>query len=125
MSIRAKFRPNTEEDAERTVEWLNASGLVLASTWEELQEHDGFELQLRDTPPVLSYLAQLGDELSISRVTSQGIVFYLTDVLLWVNIPEGERRTTSDRPDGFLFCPMSNVICFNLFGNIYAARPER
>ncbi|MGM3273359.1 hypothetical protein [Ralstonia sp. 24A2] len=125
MSLQAKFRPNTEADTEHTITWLNASGLAAVTTLDELHELGDFELQLRDTPPVLSYLSQLGDLLSISRITPQGLAFYLTDIPLWLNVPEKERRTTSDWADGFLFCPMSNVICFNLFGNIYAARPEK
>jgi hypothetical protein len=125
MSLQAKFRPGTEADAEQTSNWLNTSGVAMVSTWDELNKLDNFELQLRDTPPVLSYLSQLGDVLIVSRVTSQGIVFYLTDIPLWINVPEEQRRMTSDKADGFLFCPMSNVICFNWFGNIYPARPEK
>lgn len=125
MSLQVKFNPNTEEDVEHTITWLNASGLAMVSTWDELHKLDAFELQLRDTPPVLSYLSQLGEVLSISRATSQGIVFYLTDIPLWINVPENERRMTSDKADGFLFCPMDNVVCVNRFGDIYAARPNK
>lgn len=125
MSLQAKFDTNTEEDAEHTIAWLNATGIAKVSTWAELNALRSLELQLRDTPPVLSYLSQLGEVLSISRITSQGIVFYLTDIPLWVDVPEKERRVTSDRADGFLFCPMSNVICFNDFGNIYGASRQR
>ena len=38
-------------------------------------------------PPVLAYLSQVDDSLSISRITEHGVVFYLTDVLLTVGVP--------------------------------------
>lgn len=125
MSLQVKFAPGTEADAKRTIAWLTASGIDIASTSEELMKCDSFQLELRDTPSVLSYLSQLGEVLSISCITSHGVVFYLTDIPLWINTPEAERRTTSDQVDGFLFCPLSNVTCVNWFGNIYAAHPEK
>jgi hypothetical protein len=38
-------------------------------------------------PPVLAYLSQVDDSLSISRITEHGVVFYLTDVPLTVGVP--------------------------------------
>ncbi len=59
------------------------------------------------------------DALSISRVTAEGVVFYLTDIPLWVGVPEEKQRVSSDKADGFLFVPMSNVVCINTFGSVY------
>lgn len=125
MSLQAKFRPITEEDTQHIISWLTTSGFSTVSTRDELEEHRHFEIQFRDTPPVLAYLSQIGEILSISRITPHGIMFYLTDVPLWENDPKQKQRMISDHADGSLFCPMSNVICLNDFGSIYAVRAKK
>jgi len=119
MAIKARFSPESE-DALPTIEWLQKSGLSRADTWKHVYDIGVVEIYLKETPEVLSYLSQVDDALSISRVTSEGVVFYLTDVPLWAGVPESKRRVSAERADGFLFVPMSNVICINTFGSIYA-----
>ncbi|MBJ9687551.1 hypothetical protein I5589_10720 [Burkholderia vietnamiensis] len=125
MSLQAKFFPSTEEDTQHIISWLKTSGFFTASTPDELDEHHCFTIELRDTPSVLAYLSKIGEVLSIARITPHGITFYLTDIPLLDGNQEQEQKMVSDRSDGFLFCPMSNVICFNGFGNIYAARNKK
>ena len=119
MTIKVRFSPDSE-DAVPTIQWLQRAGLSRAETWKQVYDIGVIEIQLRETPPVLSYLSQVEDALSVSRVTSEGVVFYLTDVPLWMGVPEGKPRVQSDRGDGHLFVPMSNVVCINTFGSIYA-----
>jgi hypothetical protein len=118
MTIKARFSPDSS-DALPTIQWLQKTGLSRAETWQQVYDIGFIEIQLHETPPVLSYLSQVEDALSVSRVTSEGVVFYLTDVPLWVGVPEAERRATAERCDGFLFVPMANVVCINTFGSIY------
>jgi hypothetical protein len=118
VTLRARFSPNSE-DAAPSIEWLSKSGVAAVSSWQEVHDLGVVEIQLRETPPVLAYLSQLEDTVSISRITSEGIVFYLTDVPLWHGVPESRRKVTSERTDGFLFVPMSNVVCINAFGSVY------
>ena len=120
MTLRARSSPNSEDDSNLTIEWLNSTGVANVQTWQQVYDLGIIEIQLRETPSVLTYLSQIEDSLSISRITSEGIAMYLTDVPLWAGVPEEQRRVASDRADGFLFCPMSNVICINTFGSIYA-----
>lgn len=119
MTIKARFSLDSP-DALPTIQWLQKTGLSRAETWKQVYDIGVIEIQLHETPPVLSYLSQVEDALSISRVTSEGVVFYLTDIPLWMGVPEGEPRASSDRGDGNLFIPMSNVVCINTFGSIYA-----
>lgn len=119
MTIKARFSPDSE-DAVPTIQWLQKVGLSRADTWKQVYDIGIVEVQLKETPQVLAYLSQVDDSLSISRVTSEGVVFYLTDVPLWVGVPEEKRRVSAERPDGYLFVPMSNVVCINTFGSIYA-----
>ena len=123
MTIRARFLPNTE-DAIPTMEWLVKSGVAQVESWQQTYDLGVIEVQLKETPAVLAYLSQVDDTLSISRITSEGIVFYLTDVPLWIGVAEGKQRVSAERPDGFLFCPMSNVVCINTFGSVYAHQPK-
>jgi hypothetical protein len=118
MTIRARFSPDTR-DVISTIAWLNESGVASVETWKQVYDLGIVEVQLHQTPSVLGYLSQVDDSLSISRITEQGIVFYLTDVPLVVGVPEDRRLVKSERPDGFLFIPMSNVVCINTFGSIY------
>ncbi|MDZ7893001.1 MAG: hypothetical protein U5L73_14750 [Rhodoferax sp.] len=119
MTIKVYFSPESD-DALPTIQWLQRSGLSRAETWKQVYDIGVIEIQLRETPPVLSFLSQVEEALSISRVTSEGVVFYLTDIPLWMGVPEGKPRATSDKADGHLFVPMSNVVCINTFGSIYA-----
>jgi len=118
MTIRARFSPDTG-DVISTIAWLNESGVASVETWKQVYDLGIVEVELHITPSVLGYLSQVDDSLSISRITKHGIVFYLTDVPLVVGIPEDRRRVKSERSDGFLFVPMSNVVCINTFGSIY------
>jgi hypothetical protein len=124
MTIRARIAPHSEDEARLTIEWLCKSGVSQASTWQQVHDIGIVEVQLRDTPPVLAHLSQLEEAQAISRITSEGVVFYLTDIPLWMGVPEDKQRATSDRGDGFLFCPMSNVVCINTFGSVYAYQPK-
>lgn len=119
MTIKARFSPDSE-DAVPTIQWLQRTGLSRAETWQQVYDIGVIEVQLKETPQVLAYLSQVEDALSISRVTSEGVVFYLTDVPLWVGVLEEKRRVSAERSDGHLFVPMSNVVCINTFGSIYA-----
>lgn len=119
MTVKARFSPDTK-DVISTIDWLNKSGLAEVETWQQVYDVGVIEIQLRDTPQVLAYLSQVEDALSISRVTAEGVVFYLTDVPLWVGVPDEKQRVASDRADGFLFVPMGNVVCINTFGSVYA-----
>jgi len=118
MTIRARFSPDTG-DVTSTIAWLNESGVVSVETWQQVYDLGVVEIQLHDTPAVLAYLSQVEDSLSISRITKCGIVFYLTDIPLVVGVPEERRLVKSERSDGFLFVPMSNIVCINTFGSIY------
>ncbi|MCI4569474.1 hypothetical protein [Lysobacter sp. CFH 32150] len=100
-----------------TIAWLNESGLSTADTWQKVYDIGVVEIQLHAVPPTLAYLSQVEDALSISRITKHGVVFYLTDVALTSGPPD--RHVPSDRQDGFLFVPMSNIICINTFGSVY------
>lgn len=122
VPIKVRFSPNSE-DALPTIEWLQRCGLCQVETWQQVYDIGVIEIQLRETPEVVSYLAQIEDALSISRVTSEGVVFYLTDIPLWAGVPEGRRRVSAERSDGNLFIPMSNVVCINTFGSVYAHQP--
>ena len=122
MTIKARFSPESE-DAVPTIQWLQRTGLSRAETWKQVHDIGVIEIQLLETPSVLSFLSQVEDALSISRVTSEGVVFYLTDIPLWMGVPEGKPRAQSDHSDGHLFVPMSNVVCINTFGSIYARQP--
>lgn len=119
MTIRAHFL-SSSEDAIPTMEWLLESGIARVESWEQVCDIGVIEVQLKETPAVLAYLSQVDDTLSISRITSQGIVFYLTDLPLWAGVAGCKQRVSAERPDGFLFCPMSNVVCINTFGSVYA-----
>jgi hypothetical protein len=119
MTIRARFSPDAQ-DVVSTIRWLNESGLAPVETWQQVHDLGVVEVQLGSVPDVLAYLSQVEDALSISRITAHGIVFYLTDIPLWVGVPAEKQRVKSDRSDGYLFVPMANVICINTFGSIYA-----
>ncbi len=119
MTIKARFSPDTA-DAVPTIQWLQKTGLSNVENWKDVYDIGTIEIQLKETPTVLAYLSQVEDALSISRVTSDGVVFYLTDVPLWIGVPENQRRVVSEKSDGFLFVPMSNVVCINTFGSIIA-----
>lgn len=119
MTIRARFSPDTQ-DVVSTIAWLNDSGIAAVETWQQVYDLGVVEVQMHTVPPVLAYLSQVDDSLSISRITAHGIVFYLTDISLTVGVPPEKRHVKSDRADGFLFVPMSNVVCINTFGSIYA-----
>jgi hypothetical protein len=118
MTIRTRFSPDTQ-DVVSTIAWLNESGVAAVETWQQVYDIGIVEIQMQNVPPVLAYLSQVDDSLSISRITSHGIVFYLTDIAFTAGIPPDKRQVKSDRGDGFLFVPMSNIICINTFGSIY------
>jgi len=120
MGIRANFGSISGKGVyeEQTIRWLYETGLI-GSIYEDELKNVGFvDIELRDTPSVLSYFSQLENELNISRITPAGIVFYLTDIPLWLNIPEEKQRATTENYDGYLFVPMSNVICINSLGAV-------
>lgn len=118
MTIRARFSPDTR-DVISTIAWLNDSGVASVETWKHVYDLGIVEVELHKTPSVLAYLSQIDDSLSISRITKHGIVFYLTDVPLVAGIPEDRRLVKSERADGFLFIPMSNIVCINTFGSVF------
>jgi hypothetical protein len=118
MTLKVRFTPDSE-DAVPTIQWLQKTGLSRADTWKQVYDIGVIEIQLLETPSVLSYLSQVDDALSISRVTSEGVVFFLTDVPLWMGAPDEKARTRSDRSEGHLFVPMSNIVCINTFGSVY------
>ena len=120
MTLLAVLRPNSRDDEGQTIEWLQRSGIAAVNTVEELYKIGTIQIQLTNTPEVLSYFSQLDDVLNISRLNDHGILFYLMDVPLWAGVPEG-KRMVSETGDGNLFVPMSNVISINTFGEI---RPE-
>jgi hypothetical protein len=99
---------------------LNETGTAAVETWKQVYDLGAIEIQLHKTPAVLAYLSQVDETLAISRITAQGIVFYLTDIPLVEGVPEDKRLARSERSDGFLFVPMANVVCINTFGSIYA-----
>jgi hypothetical protein len=81
-----------------------------------------FEVELIRTPDVLAMFARLEGTLTVSRITREGITFYLTDhafMLRTAATGDREPMIETDRPDGWLFVPMSNVICINAFGSIH------
>ncbi|NIE63226.1 hypothetical protein [Burkholderia sp. Ax-1719] len=125
MPLKVNFLPCSDEDIEPTIAWLNASGFEKIETSEEFLALGDFELQLRDTPPLLSYMAQIGEVLSISRITDQGVVFYITHLPLRPHAENQGQQVTSDRVDGFLFCPMNNVAWLNSFGAITPIRSKQ
>jgi hypothetical protein len=122
MTIRARFSPDTQ-DVVSTVAWLNESGVATVETWQQVYDLGVVEIQMQTVPAVLAYLSQVDDSLSISRITANGIVFYLTDIPFTMGVPLDKRQVKSDRSDGFLFVPMSNIVCVNTFGSIYARFP--
>lgn len=69
--------------------WLIKSGVAQVESWQQVYDLGVIEVQLRETPAVLADLSQVDGTLSISRITSEGIVFYLTDVPLWIGVAEG------------------------------------
>lgn len=75
-----------------------------------------FEIQLLEVPEVLSQFFELQGYVTITRISTEGVVFYLNDIPLWFDAPKDSPFGTSDRADGQLFCPMSNVVCINGFG---------
>ena len=119
MTIRARISPNTESEAKVTIEWLHKTGISDAITWQQVYDLGLIEFQLKETPSVLAYLNQLDDEIHVSRITSEGIVFYLTDVPLR---PWRSTQGISDNSDGHIFVPMSNVVCINTFGSVYPSK---
>ena len=86
MTIRARFSPDTR-DVVSTIAWLNESGVAEVETWQQVYDLGIVEIQMTIVPPVLAYLSQVDDSLSISRITEHGVVFYLTDVPLTVGVP--------------------------------------
>ena len=66
--------------------------------------------------------SRLEDTLTVSRITRDGITFYLTDhafMLRTAATGNREPMIETDRADGWLFVPMSNVIYINAFGSIH------
>ncbi len=115
MTIKAEFFEYSPEDGKTTIEWLNKTGIAEVKTFEELCNLGVIEIQLRETPAILSYFSQLENTLSIWKITSEGIVFYITDIPLHPEIFKENPRIYTESADGCVFCPMSNVVCINTF----------
>ena len=116
------WNDNGDADRRATSSWLKSVGL------DTLDERPGprlrervFEIGLVRTPDILATFARLEDTLTVCRMTRDGITFYLTDVpftLATAATGDREPMIEPERAEGYLFIPMSNVVCINEFGSI-------
>lgn len=120
-AFRAKTIPVCDADFNATTLWFTSVGMSLPA---ENEVGNGFEIELDTVPEVLSQIYHLQGYLPVSRITHEGVVFYLTDIPLRQNDSNGASVTKADSADGYLFCPMSNVVCINDFGRIYGVNPR-
>lgn len=70
-----------DESLEEAFEWFHSVGISWIKTSEELCEYGSVDVELKHTPSILEFFSQLG-ELSICKITSQGISFYVTNIPL-------------------------------------------
>ena len=114
--FRAHLAWSDEADKDVTIAWLKQVGLTLPTVPSRSLNDQFFEIQLSKVPEVLNHFFDLQGYLTVTRISSDGVVFYLNDIPLWFDSPEGAQIGTSYRADGKLFCPMGNVVCVNGFG---------
>jgi hypothetical protein len=120
QSVKCSFIITDEESLKETLQWLHSVGIHWLKTPQDLHKFGSFDIELKDTPSILEIFSQL-EVLSIPKITSQGISFYITDVPLGSSkaILEGTvSAITSTSPEGIVFCPMSNVKSINTFGTL-------
>lgn len=120
-AFRAKTIPVCDADLNATKLWFFSVGM----SWPAKNDvGKGFEIELGTVPEVLLQIYHLQGYLPVSRITHEGVVFYLTDIPLWPKDGDWASMTKADSADGYLFCPMSNVVCINEFGRIYGVNPR-
>jgi hypothetical protein len=117
MTILAQIIPHPQDVP--TMAWLIDSGVSEAKTWEEHVRKLGvFDIQLNTVPAILKDLSEFEEPILISRITSRGVTFYLTNIPFTMCDPAKRRKLTTDWADGSLLVPMSNVVCINSFGSV-------
>jgi hypothetical protein len=124
MRCRIGWHDAGGEDKKATLSWLKSVGMHLeadrSKTGSPPRERI-FEIELAQMPEMLAMFSRLHETITISRITHDGITFYLTNVLLenrTAATGNREPMIEAERADGSLFVPMSNVICINGFGSI-------
>ena len=115
--MRCTFCVTGSDEMTSTIEFLYSIGVTVEdkldlNAWE-------IEVEFINTPAMLEFFTQI-ETVSIIRLTSIGISFFLTDLALGYH---GENIHLPLIPDlgnlsGILFCPMSNVKSINTFGRL-------
>lgn len=123
MRCRIGWNDNDDADRKATLSWLKSVGMDALDERPEPRLRDSvFEIELIRTPDILATFARLECTLTVCRITRDGITFYLTDVpftLATAATGDREPMIEPERAEGYLFVPMSNVICINEFGSIH------
>jgi hypothetical protein len=107
-----------DADALATSSWLKAIGMAERMGSDKKLK---FEIELLGIPNVLETFLRLQKSLFVSRITNEGVTFYLTDVPYSFNRESNPRAINTLNPnqaDGWVFVPMANVVCVNSVGSI-------
>ena len=84
-----------EDDARATLSWLEATGMSKRIGIGE-KKRGKFELEVLGIPNVLEALLKLEDELPVTRITHDGVTFYLTDI----PFQSGKNRSAANQHAG-------------------------
>lgn len=114
--LKAKMLGVDSNDQVQTKAWLNRTGVALTV---DVDAKPVFNIQFVTAPKVLLQYHRLQGFLSVSRISEEGITFYLTDIPLSKLGENGRPIASSNKVDGVVFCPMTNIVCINDFGPIY------
>ncbi len=118
--MRCSIQCPDEESNKETLAWMQSRGIIPAGKDVDLNDYRVIEIELIDPPKILEFFSYF-EELSISKITDQGISFYLTNDSLDFGYLKKKRAITSEYRDGILFVPMSNVKAINSLGKLKRA----
>ena len=102
-----------------TIDWLKSIGIDYEEQFEnhhDINNDIQINIEFLNTPSILELFSNL-ENLDICKLTQQGVSFYLTDIPIF-GIKDSEQAIISEKADGIVFCPMSNIKMINTFGNV-------
>lgn len=103
------------EQGEISKNWFKSIGISLSKFKEFI------EVEFITPPSILVFLENADDIITIHSISDKGITFYITHIPFTdINNPKKENPLISSYGcgDGYLFCPMTNIVSINTFGKI-------
>jgi len=104
------FISDNKKSVIETIDWFHSIGANWIS-----EKHDDMPIDIEfiNVPTLLKATEHL-QRLSVTRISDEGVTFYLFD---WLS-PKESIEFDFNCPDGIVFVPMSNIKSINTLGNV-------